>query len=94
MMEWVSSPDFDGEGHPVEDYMDACYLSYKLKLMKPEVAFFRKVLEAEQISPDETLFLDDGPRNVEAAASLGIHTMQPINGEDWTKEIYDYLNKV
>ena len=93
MMEWVSSPDFDGEGHPVEDYMDACYLSYKLKLMKPDVAFFRKVLEAEQISPDETLFLDDGPRNVEAAASLGIHTMQPINGEDWTKEIYEYLNK-
>jgi putative hydrolase of the HAD superfamily len=61
--------------------------------MKPDVAFFRKVLEAEQIAPDETLFLDDGPRNVEAAASLGIHTMQPVNGEDWRKEIYDYLNK-
>ena len=93
MMEWVSSPDFDGEGHPVEDYMDACYLSYKLKVMKPDVAFFQKVLEAEQINPDETLFLDDGPRNVEAAASLGIHTMMPINGEDWSKEIYEYLNK-
>ena len=93
MMEWVSSPDFDGEGHPVEDYMDVCYLSYKLKVMKPELAFFQKVLEAEQINPDETLFLDDGPRNVEAAASLGIHTMMPINGEDWSKEIYEYLNK-
>ena len=93
MMEWVSSPDFDGEGHPVEDYMDACYLSYKLKVMKPELAFFQKVLEAEQINADETLFLDDGPRNVEAAASLGIHTMMPINGEDWSEEIYEYLNK-
>ena len=93
MMEWVNSPDFDGEGHSVEDYMDACYLSYKLKVMKPELAFFQKVLEAEQISPDETLFLDDGPRNVEAAASLGIHTMMPINGEDWSEEIYDYINK-
>ena len=93
MMAWVSSPAFDGEGHPVEDYMDACYLSYKLKVMKPDVAFFRQVLEAEQINADETLFLDDGQRNVEAAASLGIHTMQPVNGEDWTKEIYNYLNK-
>ena len=93
MMEWVNSPDFDGEGHSVEDYMDACYLSYKLKVMKPDVAFFQKVLEAEQVNPDETLFLDDGPRNVEAAASLGIHTMMPINGEDWSKELYDYLNK-
>ena len=92
MMEWVSSPDFDGEGHPVEDYMDACYLSCKLKLMKPDVAFFQKVLEAEQINPDETLFLDDGLRNVEAAATLGIHTMMPINGEDWSEEIYEYLN--
>ena len=92
MMAWVNSPDFDGEGHSIEDYMDACYLSYKLKVMKPDTAFFRKVLETEQIPVDETLFLDDGQRNVEKAASLGIHTMMPVNGEDWTKEIYHYLN--
>ena len=94
MMEWVNSPDFDGEGHPVEYYMDACYLSYKMKLMKPDVAFFLKVLGSEHISADETLFLDDGQRNVEAAASLGIHTLQPENGKDWTKDIYLKLKEL
>ena len=27
MMEWVDSPRFDGQGHSIRDYMDACYLS-------------------------------------------------------------------
>ena len=93
MMEWVDSPSFDGQGHSIRHYFDAIYLSYEMKLMKPDDTFFRHVLMAEQIPPSSCLFLDDGPRNVEAAASLGIHTMQPINGEDWTKEIYEYLNK-
>ena len=41
----------------------------------------------------ETLFVDDGPRNVAAASELGMHTFCPKNGEDWTSEIYEYLNK-
>lgn len=91
MMEWVDSPDFDGEGHSISDYMDACYLSYKLKVMKPDMEFFHQVLLAEHIAPSETLFIDDGARNVATASQMGLRTMCPVNGEDWTKEIYDYL---
>lgn len=91
MMEFVDSPRFDGEGHSVTHYFDAIYLSYKMKVMKPDESFFRRVLMAEQILPSETLFVDDGPRNVAAASQIGIHTFCPANGEDWTKEIYDYL---
>lgn len=94
MMSWVNSPDFDGQGHGLPDYMDACYLSYNLGVMKPDPNFFKKVLEAERIQPDETLFLDDGPRNVAAAKALGIHTMQPVNGENWTKDIYQVLSEL
>lgn len=94
MMSWACSSDFDGEGHSIEDYMDACYVSYKLNVLKPNPDFFRKVLEAEQIAPDETLFLDDGIRNVEAAASLGIHTMCPVNGDDWTSAIYEEIHRL
>ena len=42
--------------------------------------------------PDETLFIDDGPRNVEKASQIGIHTFCPVNGEDWTVKIDDYLH--
>jgi len=92
MMSWVNSPAFDGEGHSIEEYMDACYLSYQLKVMKPDMAFFDQVLMSERITPSETLFVDDGPRNVAAASQLGIHTLCPVNGEDWTKDIYQKIN--
>lgn len=91
MMEWVDSPRFDGQGHSIRDYMDACYLSYEMKVMKPADSFFRRVLMAEQTPPSACLFVDDGPRNVAAASQIGIRTFCPENGADWTQDIYSYL---
>lgn len=91
MMEWGLSDEFDGEGHSLYDYFDALYLSYKLKLMKPDQRFFSHIISNENISPEETLFVDDGPRNVLAAAQLGIATFCPDNGSDWTSAIYKCL---
>ena len=91
MMSWALSGEFDGEGHSLEDYFDGLYLSYRLKKMKPSEAFFHHVMLSEKIAPGETLFVDDGPRNVAAASQLGIRTYCPANGDDWTKEIYGYL---
>ncbi len=93
MMEWVDSPRFDGHGHGIRDYMDACYLSFQMKVMKPNSLFFHKVLMAEQVSPSECLFVDDGPRNVAAASQMGIRTFCPENGADWTVDIFNYLKE-
>jgi putative hydrolase of the HAD superfamily len=91
MMSWVMSPEFDGQGHALSHYMDACYSSYELGVMKPDREFFHRVLLAEHIAPSETLFIDDGPRNVAMASQMGIRTFCPKNGDDWTNEIYNYL---
>jgi putative hydrolase of the HAD superfamily len=91
MMEWVDSPLFDGEGHGIRYYMDECYLSYQMQLMKPDDSFFRKVLMKEQIFPYEVLFVDDGPRNVAAASQMGINTYCPVNGANWACEIFDVI---
>lgn len=93
MMSWALSPDFDGQGHSLEDYMDALYLSYRCKVMKPSPEFFRQMLLGEQIMPEETLFVDDGPRNVAAASQMGIYTCCPENGADWTKELWERIKK-
>ena len=87
MMSWAMSPDFSGDGHALSDYFDACYLSYQCGIMKPDPAIFQLMLEKEGILPHETLFLDDGPRNVKVAATLGIQTYQPREGEDWTEKL-------
>lgn len=82
IMQWAKN-DFDGEGHPIGYYFDALYLSYQCKSMKPGREIFEKMLKGQQALPEETLFVDDGPRNVEAAAALGMLTLCPHNNEDW-----------
>ena len=91
MMSWVRSTEFDGHGHNIDYYMDACYLSYQLGVMKPDTEFFHRVLMTEKIMASETLFIDDGPRNVATASQMGMRTYCPENGADWTSKIYEYL---
>lgn len=92
MMDWALSSEFDGKGSSLNNYFDALYLSYRLGIMKPAPDFFRQVLDNENILPEETLFVDDGPRNVEAAGKLGFMTMCPDNGSDWTGELRSLLH--
>lgn len=92
MMDWALSSEFDGKDSSLNDYFDALYLSYRLGIMKPAPDFFRQVLDNESILPEETLFVDDGPRNVEAAGKLGFITMCPDNGSDWTGELRSLLH--
>ena len=91
VMSVILSPRFDGKGHSLAYYLDAVYMSYEMRLLKPDELFFRRVLDAEHIQPSQSLFIDDGPRNVDAALRLGMNAFCPKNGDDWTKEIYQYL---
>lgn len=91
MMSWAESADFDGCGHGVSHYFDSTYKSYQVKMMKPDINFFHHVLMQERIFAEETLFVDDGPRNVAVASQMGIRTFCPQNGSDWTSSIYDHL---
>lgn len=83
MMQWALSSAFDGRGHGLDHYFDALYLSYEMGIMKPEKDIFKRMLQGEQAKPEETVFIDDSAHNTEAAASMGIHVLQPDNGGDW-----------
>ena len=86
IMQWAEQ-DFDGEGHPISHFFDALYLSYKCKVMKPHREIFEMMLNGQESLPEETLFVDDGPRNVEIAASMGMRTLCPANNEDWIADL-------
>lgn len=92
MMQWACSPAFDGGHHPIDYYFDRLYLSYECKVMKPSPEIFRMMLEGQQATADETLFIDDSPNNCAAAEALGIHTLCPQNNEDWIPALKSYLN--
>ena len=51
---------------------DVLVWSYELGIAKPDPAIYRHTLEKLGTKPEETLFLDDKPMNVEAARALGM----------------------
>lgn len=91
MMQWARSEAFDGMGHSIDHYFDALYLSYECKAMKPAVEIFQQMLNGQQATAEETLFVDDSPANVAAAEALGIKTLCPQNNEDWTEQLKSLL---
>lgn len=52
-------------------YTDGGILSYKEKLTKPDLRIYELLTERYRLKPDECLFLDDTPANVEAARVHG-----------------------
>lgn len=91
MMDWAMSSDFSGDGRPLSAFFDSMYMSYKMKVMKPNERMFSEIIRQEGINPEETLFVDDGPKNVSMGKTLGLKTFCPKNGEDWTSEIMKFI---
>ena len=84
--------EFAKAGKKVSDLFDACYLSYEMHMAKPDAEIFLKLLEDEQVKPNQCLFLDDGIKNINQAQLLGFQTylVSPnenldflLNNETW-----------
>lgn len=54
---------------------DKIYLSQEMGLRKPEAEIFQRVLNEEDASAQDAIFLDDNLENVAAARALGIHSV-------------------
>jgi putative hydrolase of the HAD superfamily len=50
--------------------------SCELGIGKPDPAIYTHTCESLGVTPQHTLFLDDKPENIEAAASVGLHAVQ------------------
>ena len=93
LMSWANSNDFSGDGHPLSFYFHQVYLSYLLKDYKPSLTIYQKVLEQAGIKAEESVFLDDGPKNIEAAEQVGIHGLLVPKNEDWMPNLMALLNE-
>lgn len=75
--------DFRQEGLEREDYFDGIVTSFEAKSIKPEAKIFHAVVEKFGIKPEETLFLDDSQKNLDAAAEMGFHTLLVTPGSEF-----------
>lgn len=58
--------------HGLASHVDAFFASCALGVAKPDPRAFLLALEGLELAPEETLYLDDDPENVEAARRLGL----------------------
>ncbi len=63
-------------GVPSNDvFFERTYYSHLEGLRKPDAAIFERVLEQNNLIPEESLFIDDSPQHLEGAKKIGIQTV-------------------
>lgn len=80
---WALTPDFTPGGKSLADYFDNLFFSYRMRCSKPSSEIYLRMLDDGNMKADETLFVDDGAANIEAAEKVGIRVLQVENGSDW-----------
>lgn len=75
--------EFRQEGLEREDYFDGIVTSFEARSIKPDAKIFHTVIEKLGIKPEETLFLDDSQKNLDAAAELGFYTLLIAPGSEF-----------
>lgn len=88
---WAESPRFSSTGRCLSSYLEKCYTSYEVGIMKPDAGIFRHMLSDADILPEETLFLDDSPANIQAAQQQGIRTLLVEKNGDWRPAVEELL---
>jgi len=63
------------ERHEFLGLFDVSYFSAEVGMRKPEEPFFQLILDALQVEPSETLFVDDFIENIKGAQKMGIQTV-------------------
>lgn len=71
---------------PSNEIFDHIYYSWQTGLVKPDPRCFQKVLEENNLQPEECLYFDDSQANVDSATNLGIKSYLFKNTET-TKNI-------
>jgi 2-haloacid dehalogenase len=62
--------------YPFLDWFEAVIVSGDVKLVKPDPAIFRLLVDRYRVEPARTVFVDDTPVNVETAAQLGFRAVR------------------
>lgn len=84
---------FMDKGYKIQEIFEKQFLSYKMKMAKPGEEIFRKMIKDANILPEETLYIDDSPANIETGRSLGFHVVLYNPKEDLYGKISEYLER-
>lgn len=79
------------EKHHFISFFDGGLVSGKELVMKPEQEIFLRLCERYQLTPQESLFIDDNYENIQIASGLGFNTIQFNQTQNCFKSIEKQL---
>ena len=59
-------------GIPIESCFHQTFLSYQLRMVKPDPRIFQHLIATTGVVPEETLYIDDLPANIAAGKAAGL----------------------
>lgn len=68
-------------------YVDGELISYQIRSIKPEPMIYETLLTRFHLNPEQIAFLDDNPKNVEAARKIGMNGIVFENLEQALEEL-------
>lgn len=72
---------------------DGAVFSYKIKVLKPDSEIYHYLCETYALKPEECVFLDDRPENIEGAEKTGIRGIVFHDYEQGKNELEKLLEK-
>jgi 2-haloacid dehalogenase len=84
-----SSPKFAiaREAYPELKRFAGIVVSGDLRLIKPDPAIYRALLDAYAIEPSSALFVDDSPKNVDGARAVGMHAVRFVDAPTLRRDL-------
>ncbi len=73
------------------EWFDGVVISAEEKLIKPDPALFKRVIDRYRLNPHEIVFIDDSLPNIEAAKALGMNTVHFHATERCYQRIREYF---
>ncbi len=70
------------------------YMSHREGIAKPKKEFYLKVIEQNQLKPEQCIFIDDKEGNIKAARNLGIIGIRYQNPEQLQTELTRFKIKI
>ena len=73
--------------YKLEKYFDSKVISSLVKVIKPEKEIYQISLKSLKVKPEEALFFDDRPQNVEGGESVGIKSFLFTDNKKFTEDL-------
>lgn len=78
---------------PFMPYIDGKIISADVQLIKPDPAIYKLMISTFSFKPEECVFIDDVPVNVQVAQICGINGIRFISYDDATQKLEELLKK-